>query len=288
MSTNRARPIKRQRRCKGEIASIKAAIYDLLLREQPCTVRQVFYRLVSAGVVGKTEGEYKRTVGRLLVEMRLRGEIPFRWIADNSRWMRKPDTYSSLDSMLRYSAETYRRSVWDNQDCYVECWTEKDAIAGILLQETRPWDVPLMVNKGFGSLSFLHEAAEAISEQRKPTFIYYFGDHDPSGLLIDKQIQNRLCEFAPDAEINFERVAVTPEQITEWDLPTRPTKRGSTHAKNFEGDSVEVDAIPPKTLRELVAFCITQHVDQEAYRVLQHAEHGERETLMAVAQQYAN
>jgi len=178
-------------------------------------------------------------------------------------------------------AQAYRRSVWDNQHAYVEVWTEKDALAGVLLDITEKWDIPLMVSKGFSSLSFLHSAAENIAAQGKPSFIYYFGDHDPSGLMIDRQIEKRLRQFAPEAEITFERVAVTPEQIVVMDLPSRPTKTKGTHAKGFAGDSTEVDAIPPATLREIARECILRHVDQRAYGVLLMAEEGERETLNA-------
>src|SRR5262249_3089988 len=152
---------------------------------------------------------------------------------------------------------TYRRDLWDNQDHYVEVWTEKDALAGVLLEETRKWDVPLMVSRGFASASYLYEAAETIKAVGKPTYLYYFGDHDPSGLYIDRAIERGLREHAPEADIHFERVAVKPWQIELWNLPTRPTKtKGNPHSKGFEGASVEVDAIPPTDLRELVADCI--------------------------------
>lgn len=306
MSVSGPRPIRRSR---AQMATIKAAIYDLLVEEQPCTVRQVFYRLVSAGVIGKTEGEYKSTVVRLLGEMRRNHEIEFSWIADNTRWMRKPRSYSSLESMLKHSADAYRRSVWDNQDCYVEVWMEKDALTGVLLEVTATWDVPLMVTRGYPSLSFLYTAAETIAEQEKPVYLYYFGDHDPSGVDIPRKVEADLRKFVAELrydhinfgedvgeianllpegflDIHFERVAVLPEQIQSMNLPTRPTKRTDSRVKNFEGESVEVDAIPPKVLRQIVSNCITQHIDQQAYDVLMYAEAGEREALMVVARGY--
>ena len=79
------------------------------------TVRQVFYQLVSRGVIAKTEGEHRQTVVRLLTAMRRAGEMPFGWIGDNTRWMRKPRTYSSMQDMLALTAQTYRRALWDNQ-----------------------------------------------------------------------------------------------------------------------------------------------------------------------------
>lgn len=309
MSVNASRPTRRSR---AQIATIKAAIYDLLAEEAPCTVRQCFYRLVSAGVIGKTEGEYKSTVVRLLGDMRRNHEIEFSWIADNTRWMRKPRSFSSLEVMLKHSADAYRRSVWDNQDCYVEVWLEKDALAGVLYEETETWDVPLMVTRGYPSLSFLYTAAEAIASQQKDVYLYYFGDHDPSGVDIPRKVEKDLRQFvagiqfdemrsemglddfqfddipgfAFDGSIHFERVAVTPAQIQSMNLPTRPTKRTDSRAKNFIGESVEVDAIPPKVLRQIVSDCITQHVDQKAYDSLMYAEAGEREALTAVARQY--
>jgi hypothetical protein len=250
------------------MVEIKRQIYIALKKDQPMTVRQLFYRLVSLGVIGKSEAEYKRTVVRLTVEMRLAGRIPFDWIADNTRWMRKPITHSCLNMALIVTMQAYRRSVWNNQDVYVEIWLEKDALAGVLVEVTDRWDVPLMVTKGFASLSFLHSAAATIQAKRKPTYIYYFGDHDPSGLEIPRTIEARLREFAQDVEIHFQRMAVTPEQIEFMDLPTRPTKRTDSRSKNFEGDSVEVDAIEPAILRRMAADCITKHIDQREFEKL--------------------
>ncbi|HEY7425961.1 MAG TPA: hypothetical protein VH682_17155 [Gemmataceae bacterium] len=265
------------------MAKIRQALYDTIARFQPMTVRQVFYQMVSQGVIGKKETEYKATVVRLLTDMRLSGEIPFGWIADNTRWMRKPRTYSSAEQALRRTAEAYRRSLWDNQDVYVEVWLEKDALAGVLYGVTQEWDVPLMVTRGYASISYLHDAAEAIASEDKPAFLYYFGDYDPSGLDITRSVEARLREFAPKAEIHFERIAVTEEQIEEWDLPTRPTKTTDTRSKGFDGESVEVDAIPPDDLRGLVRECIEQHVDQRALEVMQIAEENERAILQKMA-----
>ncbi|MGI8707257.1 MAG: hypothetical protein ACR2LG_03500 [Actinomycetota bacterium] len=278
--------------------NIKFAIYDLLGAEHPMTVRQVFYRLVSAGVVDKTEAQYKSTVCRLLTEMRLQHSedevelllssnpgptVPYGWIADNTRWMRKPVTFSGTDDALRRTAELYRRNLWDDADAYVEVWLEKEALAGVLIEETSEYDVPLMVTRGYPSLSFVAEAAEVIGDKDKPAFLYYFGDRDPSGVDIPRHIEERLAELAPWAEIHFEKIAVTTEQIETLGLPTRPTKKSDTRSKTFVGESVEVDAIPPSTLRELVRDCIEHHIDHQRLAVLQEVERNERELLLEIA-----
>lgn len=275
-------PIKRARRSRAGMEQIRDAIYYVLVADNPMTVRQVFYQLVSRGAIEKTEAEYKHTVGRLLTEMRRAEEIPFGWIADNTRWMRKPTTYDSIRDMLELTKETYRRALWNDQPHYVEIWLEKDALAGVLYRETKEWDVPLMVTRGYSSVSYLYEAAEAIKAQRKPAYLYYFGDHDPSGRDITRATESGLREFAPYAEIHFERVAVTEEQIEILQLPTRPTKATDSRSKSFTGESVEVDSIPARLLRSLVTELIERHIDRNILASTQLVEERERETLARV------
>ena len=283
---NRSRPTK-QRRSRSEMASIRAAILQVVEENAPMTVRQVFYQLVSLGVIDKSEGEYKGTVVRLLTDLRISGELPFESIADNTRWMRKPRTFSSLEEALRNTATTYRRAAWDNQPSYVEVWLEKDALAGVVYEETETWDVPLMVTRGYPSVSYLHAAAETIQECEKAAYLYYLGDHDPSGVDIPRNVEARLREFAPLAEIHFVRLAVTREQIAEFRLPTRPTKASDVRSRGFVGESVEVDAIAPAQLRALVRKAIEQHVNKRALRILQIAEKSEREFIdMLVTQEF--
>lgn len=272
-------PTNGGRRGRAAMERVRIAIEAVLAVERPCTVRQIYYQLVSRGVIDKTESEYKATVCRLLAEMRREGRIPYDAIADNTRWMRKPRSYASLGDALSQMQDDYRRAIWNDQDAYVEIWLEKDALAGVLVDVTRRWDVPLMVSRGFASLSFLHSAAEAIVEAGKPAHLYYFGDHDPSGIVIPQKIEQTLRELAPNAEIHFERVAVLPEQIDAWSLPTRPTKRTDSRSKDFVGESVEVDAIPPSKLRELCNACIARHVDETALEATRRTEQAERDTL---------
>jgi hypothetical protein len=272
---------KRLRRTKAEITAVRTAIIDVLSKDNPQTVRQVFYALTVRGVIAKAEIEYQRTVIRLLVEMREAGIIPFEWLADNTRWMRKPSTFVGLEACLNNISDFYRRDLWASMPVYVEVWCEKDALAGVLMEETKPFDVPLMVAKGYASLSFLHSAAMTIQAKGKPAYIYHFGDLDPSGVDAARDIEAKLRRYAPGAEIHFERPAVTRAQVDEWNLPTRPTKQTDTRAKKFGSDtSVELDAIPARQLRELVRKVITRHVDQQQLDLLRVAERSERDLLV--------
>ena len=279
--TNRSRPTK-HRRSLRDMLRLRQKIYRVVEENAPMTVRQVFYQLVGLGAISKTETEYKTTVIRLLTDMRLKGELPFSWLADNTRWMRKPRTFDSLEDALQLTAETYRRATFMNQPNYCEVWLEKDALAGVIYEETAKYDVPLMVTRGYASISYLHGAAETIAASRKPAFLYYLGDFDPSGLDIPRNVEARLRQFAPEAEIRFTRLAVTPEQITALKLPTRPTKASDSRARGFAGESVEVDAIPPAVLRKLVHDAIEQHINQHSLALLRTAEESEREILQSM------
>ena len=88
-----------------------------------------------------------------------------------------------------------------------------------------------------------------------------------------------MRELAPDAEITFERIAVTPEQIANWDLPTRPTKLSDTRSKNFGEISVELDAIEPNQLRTLVQEAIELHLPPDQFEKLKAAEESERDII---------
>jgi hypothetical protein len=276
----------RARRKKSEMVVIRDAITEILSNDNPQTVRQVFYALTVKGVIKKAEVEYQRTVVRLLTEMREVGQIPFEYIADNTRWMRKPATFTGIESCLKATAHHYRRNLWAAMPVYVEVWVEKDALAGVIMEETKSYDVPLMVARGYSSVTFLHAAAKAIGERGKPAYIFHLGDLDPSGVDAARDIEAKLRRYAPNAEIYFERAALTREQAEQWNLPTRPTKMTDTRVKKFIGESVELDAIPAHKLRELVRSCIERHIDRVQLRLLRIAEESERGLLVKWAATY--
>jgi hypothetical protein len=273
--------IKRHPATKGEVEARRFALYEIVAEMRPMTVRQVFYQATVRNIVEKSEGGYNK-VQTDLVQMRRAGVLPYDWLADNTRWQRKPRTFSGIEEALNETARLYRKSLWSDADAYVEVWLEKDALAGVVLPITAQYDVPLMVSRGYASLSFLHGAAEFIGELEVPTFVYHFGDFDPSGVNAGEKIEQTLREMAPDAGIYFERVAVTPEQIRDWELPTRPTKASDTRSRNFGDISVELDAIAPDQLRALVQVAIEAHLPREKFKVLKAAEASERELITSL------
>lgn len=280
-----SRPVsadRRARRTRAEQEALETTIVETAHAEHPMTLRGLFYRLVSAGAIEKTERAYKRVV-QVVTKLRRADELPYSWFVDGTRWQRKPTTHDSLRSMLDEQTRLYRRALWSEQSTYLEVWSEKEAIAGLLYEETQRWDVPLMVCRGYPSLSFLHAAGDAIEAVAKPTTIAYFGDLDPSGLDIARVVEQELRRFAPGADIEFQRVAVTREQVEAMRLATRPTKQTDTRSRGFEGESVEVDAIAPRALRQIARECIEGRIDPDVLRRTLAVEEAERRTLEQIA-----
>jgi hypothetical protein len=285
-------PTKRARRSKAAVSDLKQVIYDIVAADHPMTVRQVFYQLVQRGSIEKTEAQYQQTVVRLLAAMRIAGELPFSWIVDHSRRRQVTRTFSSVTEAVEDTARFYRRSALRDAPAYVEVWVEKDALSGIMWDATCDYDVPLLSSKGMPSLTFLHSTAEQMrfewEVRRRPTYLYQFGDHDPTGALIPRTIEARLREFCPKVDFTVERVALTEAQIVEHRLPTRPTKReGNPHAKGFEGESVELDALPPRILKAMVSEVIERHITPAALSALRVAEESERDLLRTWGDQFS-
>jgi hypothetical protein len=173
----------RERRAKDEIEAIRDEICAILKADNPQTVRQCFYQLVARGTIEKTEKEYQGTVIRLLGEMRLAGRIPWSWIIDESRRTIELQTFDNIHDALEHTAKFYRRSALRDCDVYIEIWSEKEALSGIIWDEAGDYAVPVVVSKGMPSLtqvygSFLN--IKRAARAGKNSFIYQFGDHDPT------------------------------------------------------------------------------------------------------------
>jgi hypothetical protein len=264
----------RIRATAAEMAERKAMLYEIVAEQMPMTVRQVFYQAVVRGLIEKTEQAYER-IQRTLVQMRREGYLSYGWISDNTRSVYRVRSFNDAEDVVRRTAEFYRKSLWADVDVHVEVWIEKDALAGVVRPITYEWDVGLYVCRGFASLSFIHAAAEEIDTIGKPARIYHLGDHDPSGVTAANKICETLFDLTSQEDIRFTRLAVLPDQIAAWSLPTRQ----SSHSRDWEGDSVELDAIAPDELRWLVQRAIEQHLPHEQFEVLKAAEESERELL---------
>ena len=281
----RTSPVKRNRRSKSQINSLLEAVTTIITGEaEQITIRHLFYRLTGLKHIEKTEKDYKSLCNHL-TKWRRSGDVPWDAFADSSRWHLSEQSFDGVSDAMENTVECYRRNLWAEQSAYVEIWAEKDAISGILYREAETFGVKVFPCRGFASLSSLYSAANTFKRavaNGKKVFIYYFGDHDPSGLAIDQALVN---SFRDDfgVEVNLTRAAITPEQIVEHNLPTRPMKKGDKRGKDWIGGCVEVDTMPPAVLKGIVRDCITQHIDPYQWHQTKLIEAEEKETLRSYA-----
>ena len=140
----------------------------------------------------------------------------------------------------------------------------------------------LMAARGFSSKTFLYKAAQVLrrywDEFDWPCHIAYFGDHDPSGVHIDRDIRTKLERYGA-TNFTFERIAVTPEQIEAWGLPGSPPKKTDTRSRNWKGEAVEIESIAPGDLRRLCESYIEGFINNDALDRCQLVEQAEKDTL---------
>ncbi|MEM3356898.1 MAG: hypothetical protein QW166_03620 [Candidatus Bathyarchaeia archaeon] len=240
----------------------------------PLTVRQVYYRLVAAGIIRNTRSNYN-SLDRCLVNARLNGVIPFSKIEDRSRQVLAGDCefYEPEDWMawrieaLKESASEYELPYWHFQPQYVEVWLEKDALSALFKQVCDRLHVVLAPCRGYSSKSYLYEAAKRLNDIGKPITILFFSDLDPRGLDIQRDVEETLHNFGVD--FNLERVALTRQHVEAYSLPHAPTKKTDTMARQWVetyGDNIwELDALDPNLLMQLVEQSILQHFNQSLF-----------------------
>jgi hypothetical protein len=308
--TYQARPIKRRRRTKGEVEQLERQILDVLKDDHPQSIRHIFYRLTNPRLpepVAKTVQGYAQVQSRLTV-MRRAGQVPYGWISDTTRRGYFTPTYGNGAEFLRRHIGAYRADLWADADNYVEVWCESRSIAGVIVDLCEELAVSLYPAGGFASISFAYEAADFLRQEvegtGKTANIIYIGDHDPAGVLIDQSLEAELRRHLKGAEddeelvdmivtgakmgifaeiphtidFHFHRLAITPEQIAAYDLPTKPRNGNDRRALHIQ-ETVEAEAMPAGILRQLLRITIEDFLPAGALAVAKAAEESEREHL---------
>jgi len=275
---------KKARTPQRRSLALRVAIVAVAAEYDRLSVRQLFYQLVTRGVIEKTEASYKR-VCDASAQMRLAGELDYRKITDGHRSRRVVSAHDGLRSALEDAHDFYRRDYWREQPVTVEVWCEKDALTGVVQPVCDRYGVTYVATRGFPSITLRYESARTLCEMGKPATIFYFGDHDASGRQISDNLETELRHHG--AAVTVKRVALDPEQIITHGLPTRPGKwsdsRQAAFAARFGDAAVELDALPPDALTTLVEACILSAIDLPTWRRVAEVEALERQTLESLA-----
>jgi hypothetical protein len=233
------------------------ALVEIVQADPPMTGRQVFYQMVSRGLVDKTYVE-ANLVNRALCDLRRAGELDWDDIVDNTRSVQRRPQWDSVGDRITGLSKYYHRDFWQDRDDCPAIWIEKDALAGVFSEITDIYGVPLMPARGDASDSFIYECSQYLTDE---STVYVFTDLDGKGEgSIFTKIAEKLEEHF-DLTPTVKRVALTPAQVRQYHLPKRPPKLGDL--RNY---AVELDALPKAILQQLVTDCIRNHVDDNEWQ----------------------
>lgn len=283
-----ARTIKRERRTRAQVEQLDCQILDVLREDHPQSVRHIFYRMTDPRLpepVEKSERGYRHVQNRC-VQLRRSGQLPYNWITDATRRGYFTPTYGSASEFLRSVNGLYRADLWQQAGHYCEVWVESRSIAGVIQGVCEELAVSLYPAGGFTSISLAYMAANYINAEAddKPVTIFYIGDYDPAGVLIDVAIERELREHLDDwIDLDFQRIGITAEQIEAYDLPTKPRKQSDRRALHI-AETVEAEAMPAGLLRALLQESIEELLPVGALEVAKVAEQSEREHIERMAE----
>jgi len=253
----------------------------------PVTLRQIHYQLVARELIENTPSQYTM-LSQLLKYGRIDGFIPWEAIEDRMRQAFLNQGWADKNEFLKDERDRfltgYRRHLQQDQENYVEVWLEKYALAGIFERVVNPLCIPLCPTRGFSSVSFLRKLRNRVLTSQKNGQRYvmlYFGDFDPSGDAMLPSMKRTLEVDFKLQNMGFKHVALKEEHIEQYDLPVKMGAAKVTDPRyrkfvaKYGPRAVELDALSPKILRELIDRAIGKYVD--LFKIDQHLKEEEKE-----------
>jgi hypothetical protein len=259
-----------------------AQVFVTYAEQLPLTLRQCFYRLVARFAYEKTERAYKR-LGELVNIARRAGRIPLDYIRDDGLVRRTPFAFASVDHFfrsVRQWAEDLRLDRQAGQPRRLILTCEAAGMVPQLERIVEPYGIEVLSAGGFSSVTDTHGLAAAW--RREAVTVLQIGDHDPSGMHIFSHLAEDVTAFAGpyQGDVEFVRIAVTPEQAHELGLESAPPKE--TDRRRFEGDETyQAEAIDPLDLARIVEEAIALRFDRDAYEAVLEAEAEAREDVIS-------
>ena len=248
------------------------------------TLRQLYYQLVTKNIIKNQKNMYQK-VGKLVKEGRMCGWIDWDVIEDRIRKPIMHSQWENIQHLLSSAAHSYRKDRHEEQRNYVEVWTEKDALSNIFAPITAEYHVHLIVSRGYNSTTAMYDTSlrfKEAQESGKNCYILYLGDHDPSGMDMIRDIDERIQEYG--LSINVKPISLTMEQIRNYNLPPNFAKLSDTrvkkYIKRFGKSSWELDALEPTVLHNLLRENIENLIDMEKYNRIIVQEESEKKRIL--------
>jgi hypothetical protein len=255
------------------------------------TLRQLYYRFVAADLLPNSNRSYKR-LGSIINDARLAGLLDWDAIEDRGRELHGGGGWENPSQLLGAMARGYSRDSWEGQPERVEIWVEKQALEDVIGQAAHERGCAYFACKGYTSQSEMWRAARRFARyirNGQQPIIIHLGDHDPSGIDMTRDITERINDVF-GVRVEVIRIALNWDQIEQYQPPPNPAKmddsRFAAYAERFGDESWELDALEPRTMRDLIVETIDEHLDREIYDAVLEREADERRTLEMLAENW--
>lgn len=272
------------------IALANSILEDLSRQGYSISLRQLYYQLVSRGEIPNSQKEYKK-LGDTLSKARLAGLVDWRSLEDRGRMLRGADGSDETPAEWFLGLEnSYFKRWWQGQENYVEVWVEKDALVGVIERPCTRHRVSYFSCRGYSSQSEQYSAGKRFARMvrdGKTCHVIHLGDHDPSGLDMTRDNQERLDMFSEN-NVQVHRIALNMEQVEELRPPPNPAKmtdsRVGDYIARYGRSSWELDALPPAYIDRIIDEAIRELIDTDLMRSVQEQEEQEREEVTRIVE----
>jgi hypothetical protein len=255
------------------------------------TLRQLYYQLVSRGVIPNHDKFYTK-LGDVITRGRLAGEVDWDAIQDRNRQTLRQVAYANPGTFVTKMADQFHTNVWKDQDNHVEVMVEKQALEGVLWPVAAKLGVALTSNKGYSSSTSLYDCSKrllAAIERGKHPVMLYFGDHDPSGIDMTRDVKDRLTLMCR-REVEVVRVALNIDQVRAWNLLPQPAKvqdaRAADYIRKFGDKSWELDAVSPARLVQMLKEAILAQADFDVLKEALLRQEELRQRIVEMGEEY--
>ncbi|MEQ8222978.1 MAG: hypothetical protein ABRQ37_11800, partial [Candidatus Eremiobacterota bacterium] len=250
-------------------------ILEELSAYKPLTLRQVYYQLVGKGLIENKVSQYNM-LSALLKWARIDGYISWNDIEDRVRAYHDLSGWHNSDNFIEASLRSflkgYRRDLLQSQKKYLEIWIEKDALSTIFTRVAGDYTVPVVVCRGFSSVSFLNEFKRRLKRlKQKEPLMLYFGDFDPSGVEMLEAMKITLKDELGVNGIKFKRIALMKNDIIKYRLPHNPDAlkktdtRAKKHIEAYGELAVELDALRPDILEGKIKEALEKEINMNMF-----------------------
>lgn len=282
------------------IETANRIIADYNAQGYSLTLRQLYYQFVARGFIENAVNEYKK-LGSIINDARLAGLIDWEAIEDRTRNLRKNSHWSSPEEIIETAARSFALNKRAGQECYIEVWIEKDALVGLLENVCGENDVSYFSCRGYTSQSEMWSAAMRFAqvyrteERISSCKILHLGDHDPSGIDMSRDIEERMNMFflhhIPSANpIELERLALNTDQVKRYNPPPNPAKSTDTRFRQYADlygyESWELDALEPSVIVGLVHDAIKANTQQTVFNRQKRREANIKDEIQEIADNY--